>query len=177
MANESLVLPAERTASSPVIPTVNAADLHDGEISACLNAAGAVVVKGLLSAERRAAANSELDPYFSTTATMRERGIDSFYAGDTKRLGNALSKSTTVAEMAADEVVLECVDSTLLPNCKNYQLHVCSSLNVGPGARAQVLHREDAWDEQVRTWAGEFHCEGEKKALIVAGISNILPAW
>ncbi len=168
MANESLVLPAERTASSPIIPTLNAADLHGDEISECLRAAGAVVVKGLLSAERRAAANAELDPYFNATAAMGERGIDRFYAGDTKRLGNALSKSTTVAEMVADEAILECMDSTLLPNCESYQLHVCSSLNVGPGARGQVLHREDAWDEQVRAWAGELHREGEKKAMIVA---------
>eukprot|EP01043_Picozoa_sp_COSAG02_P075766 COSAG02_NODE_15775_length_1139_cov_0.760307_1_plen_185_part_00 len=168
MANESLVLPAKRTASSPIIPTLNAAELQGDEISERLRAAGAVVIKGLLSAKRRAAANAELDPYFSATTTVRERGTASFYAGDTKRLGNALSKSATVAEMAADQTILECMDSTLLPNCKNYQLHVCSSLSVGPGARAQVLHREDAWDEQVRAWAGEFHREGEKKALIVA---------
>lgn len=168
MANESMVLPAERTGSSPIIPTLNAAELQPGEIGANLRAAGVVVVKGLLSAERRTAVNAELDPYFCSTAPMRERGIDSFYAGDTKRLGNALSKSATVAEMAGDDVILDCVDSTLLPNCESYQLHACSSLNIGPGARGQVLHREDAWDEQVRTWAGEFHREGEKKALIVA---------
>ena len=168
MGNETLVLPALRTAHSPTIPTLEADQLQPGAIDACLREAGAVVVRGLASAERRAAVDAELAPYFNATPAMREQGIDNFYAGDTKRLGNALSKSATVAEMVIDDTILGCMDDTLLPNCDSYQLHVCSSLNVGPGARAQVLHREDAWDEYVREWGGEFHREGEKKSLIVA---------
>lgn len=168
IANMTLVSPAERTASSPTIPVLEAAALKKGDIDAMLRQSGAVVVRGLAAPEFHARADAELAPAFAATPAMREQGVDEFYSGDTKRLGCAMTKSAAVCDMITDEAMLGCMDDTLLPNCDNYQLHVCSSLNVGPGARAQILHREDAWDENIRTWSGEFNREGDKRALIVA---------
>jgi hypothetical protein len=70
--------------------------------------------------------------------------------------------------MCEDGRVLEALDGTLLPHCESYQLHVCSALNIGPGAREQALHREDAWNENIRAWSGEADRSGPKRALIVA---------
>lgn len=152
----------------PTIPTLAAAALTPGAISSALAEAGAVVVTGMSSPATVAVLDTELSPYFDATRAMREIGEAEFYAGDTKRLPNLLSKSPAVAAMCADGAVLEALDGTLLPHCENYQLHVCSALNIGPGARAQVLHREDAWDENIREWAGEAEKIGPKRALIVA---------
>jgi ectoine hydroxylase-related dioxygenase (phytanoyl-CoA dioxygenase family) len=166
MAKAAMSVPAAR----PSIPTLDAASLGGsfGAVAEALSEAGAVVVKGMATAERRDALDRELAPFYAATPAAPEEGPEAFYAGDTKRLGNLLSKSPVAAGLAIDDAVLDVIDATLLPFCENYQLHVCSSLNIGPGARAQVLHREDAWDENVRSWGGEYHHEGPKRALIVA---------
>jgi ectoine hydroxylase-related dioxygenase (phytanoyl-CoA dioxygenase family) len=155
----------------PVIPTIEASSLAGGSndaVADALHEVGAVVVCGLASPDRIKAVEQELAPFYEATPVAPEEGPDAFYAGDTKRVGNLLSKSETATRMAIDEGIQHVVDMTLLPFCENYQLHVCSSLNIGPGARAQILHREDAWDENVRSWGGEYHHEGPKRSLIVA---------
>ena len=56
-----------------------------------------------------------------------------------------MARSETVTdELVAHPVSTGMCDRFLLPNGEfGYQLHVTAALEVGPGARAQVLHRED----------------------------------
>ena len=46
MGNETLIQPAERTASSPKIPVLEAATLSKGDCDVMLRQSGAVVVRG-----------------------------------------------------------------------------------------------------------------------------------
>ena len=91
--------------------------------------------------------------------------LHTVYMGYSERLPTRLNP---LAKRTCFYQVLEALDGTLLPHCENYQLHVCSALNIGPGARPQVLHREDAWNENIRAWSGEAERSGPKRALIVA---------
>ena len=161
-------------ASLMSIPVLDAGSLGEGDATAALMEAGAVVLSGIASAEMQRAVEAEMAPLWARTKAMKEQGEQAFYAGDTKRVGNLLSKMDTVSAMVIDDRVLDGVGGALLPNCSSFQLHVCSGLNVGPGARAQVLHREDDWDE-VREWSGEAHEEGDKKALCVATMWAMTP--
>ena len=100
--------------------------------------------------------------------------------------------------LVTEPIVLETMDAVLLPNCDDYQLHVATSLVIGPGARSQVrartslsltavrsnprrirspsrqvLHREDAWDTELGE--GFMYPDGvganrPRKNLIVAGM-------
>ncbi len=42
-----------------------------------------------------------------------------------------------------DPIVEQLGDQHLLKNCKKWQLNVSAALDVGPGARDQILHREE----------------------------------
>ena len=87
------------------IPTLAAATLAPGDITSALAEAGAVVVSGLSAPARVAAAAAELAPFFEATRAMRELGAAEFYAGDTKRLPNLLSKSPTAAVAMGRRVI------------------------------------------------------------------------
>jgi ectoine hydroxylase-related dioxygenase (phytanoyl-CoA dioxygenase family) len=53
------------------------------------------------------------------------------------------ARSETVRELIGHPTSRELCDRHLGPNCEAYQLHVTAALSVEPGARSQVLHREE----------------------------------
>ena len=73
----------------------------------------------------------------------REVDLDEFYPGNTQRITALVARSEVCREWLLHPIFRRVIDDVLLPNCEQYQLHVSSALVVGPGARKQVLHRED----------------------------------
>ncbi|MBT3734060.1 MAG: mitomycin antibiotic biosynthesis protein, partial [Gammaproteobacteria bacterium] len=67
------------------------------------------------------------------------------YPARTRRTTALLTRSNTVAEqLVPHPISTGGCDRFLLPNGEvGYQLHVTAALEVGPGAREQVLHREE----------------------------------
>ena len=66
-----------------------------------------------------------------------------FYPGRTRRTSALVARSAAVRELVLDGSTLALCDRFLTPNGEfGYQLHVSAALEVGPGARRQVLHRE-----------------------------------
>jgi ectoine hydroxylase-related dioxygenase (phytanoyl-CoA dioxygenase family) len=61
----------------------------------------------------------------------------------TKRMHAMIPKSETVRGMVVDETILAVMDRLLLPWCDTYQLGSCSLTSIGPGEKAQELHRDD----------------------------------
>jgi ectoine hydroxylase-related dioxygenase (phytanoyl-CoA dioxygenase family) len=67
-----------------------------------------------------------------------------FYPGLTQRVTALVARSGQVRELILHPTVTAVCDHFLRPNAPDgYQLHVTAALNVAPGARAQVLHREE----------------------------------
>jgi len=112
------------------------------EIARALDDVGCVVVTGLLNAADRAAVRDELAPYMTQVKVAHDDPA-AFYPGLTRRTSALVARSETVGRMVLHDHSIELCDRFLTPNSEfGYQLHVTAALEVGPGARAQVLHRE-----------------------------------
>ena len=123
------------------IPTV-AADAGDSMVAA-LDEAGCVVIEGVLGPDDLDEVQAELDPHLNAAPVANEDDPDDFYPAHTRRITALIAKSAAVGKLALAEPVRTACDRLPLPNCERYQLHVASALVVGPGARDQILHRED----------------------------------
>ena len=121
------------------------ADAPVDEIAAALGQAGCVVVTDVMDPELRRAISSELEPHMSTVKVIQEDDPEQFYPGKTRRVSALVARSPSVTDqLIAHPVSQQMCDSHLLPNGEfGYQLHVSAALEVGPGAREQILHREE----------------------------------
>ena len=112
--------------------------IHEG-----LAAAGCAVITDAASSTVRRALLADLDEPLARTKVATEVADDEFYPGHTRRVTAVVTRSPASHELVTRPQMMALCDALLLPNCSAYQLHVCSGLVVGPGARKQVLHRED----------------------------------
>ncbi len=127
---------------APVIPVFDVHDPLDTKILA-LREAGAIRIRGVTTVAVREAVTSELTPFLLAAPVQTNVAEADFYPGHTRRITALVRKSPAVHELMLHPDLLGACDAVLLPNCERYQLHVGSALVVGPGARVQVLHRED----------------------------------
>ena len=121
------------------------ANTATAEISAALVDAGCVVVTGLMDSKSRQSITDELAPHMNRARVIEEDDPAQFYPGQTRRVTALLARSATVTEQLIPHPISQKVcEATLLPNSEfGYQLHVTAALEVGPGARTQILHREE----------------------------------
>jgi ectoine hydroxylase-related dioxygenase (phytanoyl-CoA dioxygenase family) len=121
------------------------ADAPVAEVARSLDEAGCVVVTGLLPSERRQAIRDELASHMADVRVIEDDDPTQFYPGRTRRVTALLTRSPTVADqLVAHPVSKQLCETFLRPNSEfGYQLHVTAALEVGPGARAQELHREE----------------------------------
>ena len=126
------------------IPTFPA-DSQTSDIVAALEESGCAVVSGLIDADLRASIMDELAPAMAKTRVIQDDDPKQFYPGHTRRVSALAARSSAVAEnLIAHPVSTSVCDEFLLPNSEyGYQIHVSAALEVGPGARGQVLHREE----------------------------------
>jgi len=125
-----------------MIPTMSV-DTDMNEIAGALSQAGVVVVTGLLDEARRDAVRSELDPLMAKSRVMDEDSPDDFFPAKTRRLSALVTHSETIGELVLDAHTQELCDRVLLPNGEyGHQLHITAALEIGPGARRQILHRD-----------------------------------
>lgn len=124
------------------IPTYSATTAVD-TIANALNEAGCVVVTGVFDESARTRVTEELAPYMDRVS-VEEDDPSEFYAGLTKRTSALVARSEAVGELVVDEMSKKMCDRFLSPNGEfGYHLHVSAALQVGPGARRQILHREE----------------------------------
>ena len=128
-------------AASP-IPRHSATDSLD-DLAAALGHAGCLVVTDVTKRATRGAIVAELAPHMQA-ARVREDKPDEFYPGRTRRVTALVARSERIGELILHPTATAICDRFLTPNAKfGYQLHVTAALEVGPGARSQVLHREE----------------------------------
>lgn len=126
------------------IPTFTATTETE-KMHSALDRAGCLVVTGVLDNQIRESITSELAPHMANARLIEADDPTQFYPGRTRRATALLSRSNTIAEqLVPHPVSTDVCDRFLVPNSEfGYQLHVTAALEVGPGAREQVLHREE----------------------------------
>ena len=127
------------------------ADTPHHDIVGILERDGAVVVTGVFDRAQRDAIEAELRPYVERPQAMhRPQAMydalqldEEFLAGNTKRAVGLVTKSPTFREQVIHPIILAACDAILKPNCSRYQLQATAAFVIGPGAKRQVLHREE----------------------------------
>ncbi len=113
-------------------------------ISQALGEAGAVVVTDVLDAQQRETIRTELHPVMQTVHVQTDDKPDAFYPGLTRRATALVAHSSAAASLVVHPLARAMCDTHLLPSGEfGYQLHVSAALEIGPGARRQILHREE----------------------------------
>jgi len=121
------------------------ADTPTTVLTQALEEAGCLVVTDLLADKQRAAIRDELAPHMAAVKNLDHDDPKEFYPGRTRRVSALVARSDTVTDqLIAHANSKQLCDAFLLPNSEyGYQLHVTAALEIGPGARTQVLHREE----------------------------------
>ncbi len=123
--------------------TTLAPDASPGEINACIDRDGAVILRDVLCEAEVAQIEAQLQPYWDATPA----GTDDFYGHRTERTGALLARSARCREMALNDKVLSVCDHKLLPNCERYQIHVTQAIRIKPGETSQTIHKDKwAWN-------------------------------
>ena len=126
------------------IPRFTADDDHSA-IQPAIEEFGCAVVTGLADPELRASITEELAPHMDAAKVAQEDDPEEFYPGKTRRISALVNYSPTITDnLILHPTTRSVCDHFLLPNSEyGYQLHVSAALEVGPGAREQILHREE----------------------------------
>ena len=117
-----------------------------GDIAEALGEAGCAVVTGVMDAELRQSITGELAPHMAKARLIEEDDPTKFYPGHTRRVSALVARSPSITDrLVPHPLSRQVCDTHLLPNCEHgYQLHVTAAVEIGPGAREQVLHREES---------------------------------
>jgi ectoine hydroxylase-related dioxygenase (phytanoyl-CoA dioxygenase family) len=108
-----------------------------------LEEAGCLVVANLLPTDARQTVQAELEPLMAKARVIDKDDPTQFYPGRTRRTSGLVAHSESVGRLVLNEHSTSLCDHFLTPNSEfGYQLHVTAALEVGPGARTQILHRE-----------------------------------
>jgi ectoine hydroxylase-related dioxygenase (phytanoyl-CoA dioxygenase family) len=97
---------------------------------------GYVVVTGMMADDDVAAARADLDRVLAATPT----GRNSFEGYSTQRVYALFAKTRMFDLAATNPLLLDALDRVL----GHYQLSAPVGIRIGPGEKAQILHRDDA---------------------------------
>ena len=107
--------------------------------SALLNDGGAIVEELVEHAVVDTVA-AELRTHFDQQGSKFQNDFNGY---TTLRLGGILGISRTSADLIAHPQVMAIGDAVLLPHCTNYRIGSCTAIEIHPGEKNQVLHRDD----------------------------------
>jgi ectoine hydroxylase-related dioxygenase (phytanoyl-CoA dioxygenase family) len=113
------------------------------EMGKALGEAGCLVITGLADATTLAALERDLAPHFEQAPVKTSDDTADFYPGHTRRVTALVARSEAAGELILNPTVRTLCDGALGESANAYRLHVTAGLMVGPGARAQILHREE----------------------------------
>ena len=131
------------TTNSRTIPEVRLEDLAETGI-APLEEAGCLVITGVTGAAERERLRQELAAGMDRARVWEGDDPKAFFPGYTRRVSSMVARSETARAWVMHPLAKTLCDHFLLPNCDHrYQLHATAAIEIGPGARKQVLHREE----------------------------------
>jgi len=127
---------------------------------------GGVIVEGFLAADvtlRIKAEAAEARARANPGMKHLNPAIQFFYGDKTRHVNGMAAQSRTFAtEVMIHPVYLALCDRILLPSCARYQLNLGHLIDRGPGAQAQLLHR----DEVVWVHLPQPHAEIQLASMI-----------
>ena len=112
-------------------------------IKSALDEAGCAVIIGVQVPQEVDRVKAELDGFMSALDIASDDSPEAFYPARTRRLPAVLARSSGSHAMALNETIETLCLHHLGGNCERFQLHVSAALEIGPGAREQILHREE----------------------------------
>lgn len=115
-------------------------DADVAEIVNYLQRDGGVVVNDLAPPETVDAIADEMRVHLDKTGDYAQCKFNGY---KTLRVTSILANSRTSGDLIAHERVLEVMDAILLPNCINYRVGSSTAIEILPGEKHQVLHRDD----------------------------------
>ncbi|MCH2173584.1 phytanoyl-CoA dioxygenase family protein [Myxococcota bacterium] len=120
-------------------------DESTDEMARALGEAGCLVVTNAFDAEVGAEISRAMRPHLDALPAewIEKDDPDSFYPGYTRRAIAIIERAEAAWELVMHPISAVLCESHLGPNCERHQLHVTGALEVGPGARSQILHREE----------------------------------
>lgn len=127
---------------TPSIPKRSAHDSLEA-MSQDLDEAGCLVVTDILSTDTISRIRAELAPTLAAAPLADHDAPDDFYPAHTRRASALVARSEGVRDLLLDPTSTALREHHLGPNCEQVRLHVTAALEIGPGARRQVLHREE----------------------------------
>ena len=117
------------------------------DVVAAIDEHGAVIVEDLLDADLLARFNAELDPLLAGAQPDRRflnPAVEWFFGKKTRHVAAVAAQSRVFAsEVLCHPLLLAVCDAVLGPACARYQLNIAHVLDRGPGAEAQLLHRDE----------------------------------
>ncbi len=113
------------------------ADAPLDDVVAIVAADGCVVVEDI-APELVGRAKAELDAYIESTPF----GPGNFAGENAKNVEGLAGKSDAAHALIIRETMLAMTDRILLPNCVCYQVNYTGIMHLGPGTKAQQLHRD-----------------------------------
>ena len=116
------------------------ADADTQDIVTALQRDGGAIVTEQASVELVDRVKAELRPHFDQQGEAFQNDFNGY---TTLRLGAVLSLSRASADIIAHPRVMEIADEVLKPNCACYRIGSCTAIEIHPGEKAQVLHRDD----------------------------------
>ena len=109
---------------------------------------GALILENVLTREQVDQALDEIMPYVEAT----KPGADEFTGRNTRRTGALVARSPVCRELVMNPIVRGSAKQFLAPWCDRIQLHLSQLIWIGPGQRAQQIHRD--------RWAWGTHLKG-----------------
>ena len=120
------------------------ADVAD--IRAVVASDGGVIIEGLLTPDQVSRFNAEIESPLTALAAGGKHELEivnEFHGANTKRLTNLVSHSPVFrSEIIDHDLVHALCDATFLEESGTYWMTTAQVIEIGPGNRAQFLHRD-----------------------------------
>ena len=112
------------------------------EVVQLLRQDGALIIKDIISPQVVDQLTAEMQPYINATPT----GRDEFTGHTTRRTGALAARSAACRDLIVNDLVLGSAKEYLKPFTRQIILHLTQTIDIGPGAAAQEIHRDRyAW--------------------------------
>ncbi len=127
----------------PAQVPLRSANVGSAEMAEILANAGCLVITDMADEATRRRVVAELEAPMAAVKVQQDDDPEEFYPGLTRRVTALVARSETTRDLIQNDLIDELCKHHLAENCERHQIQVTAALEVGPGARAQILHREE----------------------------------
>ncbi|MEQ1873489.1 MAG: phytanoyl-CoA dioxygenase family protein [Ilumatobacteraceae bacterium] len=123
-------------------------------ICAALDADGGVIIRDFLSPSTLSHFRDDIEAHVASHrvgSVAESETIRRFWGANTKRFTRLAHRSSAFIDILTDPLYLATADQVLLPNASDYWMNTGQMMIIGPGEKAQWLHRDaENWPTMCR---------------------------